>query len=216
MIDSKLFEKILRISREKGIIDIFRPWIDKIPDSIIEKNNHIWLARDFNLEEIDIKSMIPLTLNFSHSEFEETFDWIKRNNLLWGDYEKEKQIAISEGHYWINAKLNKEIIAFIKFGTGEIFISDYKKTLSFPKNVVFLYETYVAPEARRKRVASYLVNETCKFCKKQGFTKAVTYVHSWNIASLKSMSNAGLREIKTIYYYKILGFKMLTYNPTKL
>jgi ribosomal protein S18 acetylase RimI-like enzyme len=126
------------------------------------------------------------------------------------------KVAISEGHYWVNAKFDGKIIGFIKIGFGKVFVSDYNKILQFPKKVAFLYYVHVAPDFRGKKIAPYLFNKACKFCKEQGYTKALGYVHDWNVASRKSLSNAGLREIKRIYYYKIFGIKLLTARPTDL
>lgn len=216
MITSELLEKLLQKVREKGVVKLFRPITERVPHSFFERNNHIWLLRHLDAEEIEIEPKIPVAINFLMSEFNETADWIKRNNLLWGLYEKESEVAISKGHYWVNGKSDGKIISFIKFGFRKVFVSDYEQILQFPPNVVFLYETHVAREFRGKKIGSYIINETCKFCKQQGYKKALTYVHDWNKASLKLFSNAGFREIKKIYYYKIFGIKFLSANPTFL
>jgi GNAT superfamily N-acetyltransferase len=216
IITSKLFEKLLQIFREKRVVIFFRPIIQRTPRYIFERNNHIWFSRNLDEEEIEVEPKIPVSINFSRSEFNETLDWIKANNLLWGHYEKELKVAINGGHYWVNAKSEEKIVGFMKIGFGKVFISDYDKIFQFPQNTVFLYEMRVVPEFGGKKIASYLLNESCKFFKRQGYTKALGYSHKMNAASHKSLSNAGFRGKKTIYYYKILGFKFLTSNPTDL
>ncbi len=106
-----------------------------------------------------------MAINISKSEFGQTADWIKINNLLWGLYEKEMKVAISEGHYWVNGKSDGKIIDFIKIGFGKVFVCDYDNILLFPKTVAFLYEIYIVREFRGNRISSYLLNESCKFCK---------------------------------------------------
>jgi len=216
MITSKLLEYSLQIIRGTGIVKLFRPIIQRTPSYIFERNNHIWLSRNLDEEDINVKPKIPVSINFSRSEFNETLNWIKKNNFMWGRYEKEIKVAIGEGHYWVNAKSDGKIVALIKFGFDKVFISDFGKILQFPRNVVFLYETRVAQEFRGKKIASYFINETCKFCRDQGYTRGLTYIHEWNAPSLQSFSNAGFRKIKTIYYYKILGMKFLTANPADI
>ena len=214
MITSELLEKLLQKVRGKGVVNLFRLITDRVPHSFFETNNHIWLLRHLDAGKIGIEPKIPVAINFSMSEFNETADWIKRNNLLWGHSGKEMRVAISEGHYWVNVKSGGKIIGFIKIGLGKVFVSDYEQILQFPPNVAFLHEIHVAGEFRGMKIASYLLNETCKFCKQQGYKKVITYVHDWNKASLKSFFNVGFREIKKIYYYKIFGIKFLTANPT--
>ncbi len=215
MIAEKL-EKALIISRERGINKFFRPILQRVPSFIFEANNHVWFERHLNSEQIEINPEIPLTMNLSNSEFNETFNWIKEKNFLWGLYEKEKEIAIREGHYWINVKFNGSIIGFEKIGFGKVFISDYRKTIEFPKNIIFIYEYHVLPEFRSKKVAQYMTNENFKFFQKKGFTKALTYIHNWNTPSIKSMTHSGMKRIKTVYCYRTLGLTFLTSNPADL
>ena len=216
MITSKLLENLLQIIRGTWIVKLFRLIIQRTPSYFLERNNHIWLSRNLDEEDINVKPKIPVSINFSRSEFNETLNWIKKNNFVWGRYEKEIKVAIAEGHYWVNAKSEEKIVGFMKIGFGKVFVSDYNKSLQFPKHVVFLYEMRVIPEFGGKKIASYLLNESCIFFKRQGYTKALGYSHKWNTASRKSLFNTGFREIKTIYYYKILGIKFLTANPADI
>jgi RimJ/RimL family protein N-acetyltransferase len=216
MIKSKVFEKILVGMRQVGITKFLGPVINRLPRAVFERNNHVWLVRRLDVKMAEIEPAIPVTINFSRSEFDETYDWIKRNDRLWGHHEKERQVAVSTAHYWVNIKHEGKIVGFVKFGAGNAYVSDYDRTIVFPDDVVFLYEDHVARDYRRNKIASYAINETCKFCKKQGYKKVVTYVHEWNIASLRSMSNAGFERVRTIYYYKIFGVRFLTSSPSHL
>jgi len=217
IITSKLLEKMLQIFREWRVIKLFTSKItQRIPGFIFESNHHHWLLRYLDKEEVEIEPKIPVAINFLKPDINKTFDWIKKINFLWGLYKREKEVAIKEGHYWLTARSNGEIIGFIKFGFGKVFVSDYNEILQFPPNVVFLYEIYVAREFRNKGVASYLINETCKLCKEKGYNKILTYIHSYNHPSLKSFGNAGFRIIKRIYYFKIFDITFLTANPADL
>ena len=155
-----------------------------------------------------------MTANFL--DFNQTFNWIKLQNKPWMLNDVEKEVAVREGHYWGNVKYNGIIIGYIKCGFNNVYINDYKKTVTFSRNVGFIYDTFILTEFRGRRVASYLINETCTFLKKNGFSKVICHIPSWNIASIKAYSRAGLKRTKKIRYLKILGFKILTSNPAYL
>jgi GNAT superfamily N-acetyltransferase len=214
-VTSEILAKAITISRGKGIVKFFRPILDRMPSFIFESNNHVWFVKSFD-EIPEIEPRISITLNVTREEFEETFNWIKRNGRLWGLWEKEKEVAVQEGHYWINAKHNRNIVGFMKIGFGKVFISDYRKTIRFPKNVIFTYESYVDPRFRGNRIQPYIRSEVCKFFKRKGFTKNVSYIHDWNTPSIRAATHFGMKKAKTIYYYRILGFKVLTDSPENL
>ena len=118
---------------------------------------------------------------------------------------------------YIMINLNtRQQISIRKSVKGKGFNYLYRKTVKFPKNIIFSCESYVLPEFRGKKVAQYMRNEAFNFFKKKGFTKALSYIHDWNIASIKSVTHTGMKRIKTIYCYRILGFTFLTSNPADL
>jgi ribosomal protein S18 acetylase RimI-like enzyme len=177
-------------------------------------NSAIWHVRLLYSGNVEIRLGILLTVHFS--EFRETFSWIKHQNIPWMTNKKEEEVARNEGHYWPNVKYNGSIIGYIKCGFNNVYINDYKRIIRFPENVAFIYDTFTLSEFRGCRVASYLINETCTFLKKHGFTKVMCHIPDWNTASEKAYSNVGFTKVSKIRWLKILGFKILTANPAHL
>lgn len=207
-------ERALEIYKEKGIIGLFYSILKRISHFIFETNSATWYIRYLDSDDIEIKSDIPLAINYSN--FNETSDWIRDQNIPWMLSENERKIAINEGHYWMCAKYNGNIIGYTKVGFGKVYVNDYKKAVKFPIDTVFIYDNYVKPEFRGKKVVPYLMNEACLFFRKKGFAKALGYVPDWNIASKKSVIRIGLKSAKKIRYIRILGVKILTANPGNL
>jgi len=210
----RIKEKALEIYKKKGISGLFYSILRKICHFIFETNSHNWLIRNLDSNEIEIKPDIPLIIEFYN--FQETLNWIRNQNMPWMNNRREEEIAIKERHYWGSAKYNGKIIGYIKVGFKKVFINDYKKSIEFPQDVVFLYDMYVTPEFRSKKVAVYLLNEASRFSKNIGFSKALAYAPDWNIPSMKSLTKAGLKREKKIRYIQIFGVKILTANPGNL
>lgn len=212
--NSQIVQKASQIHKQHGMLELTGRILKRALRTIFEMNSAIWHVRLLNSGDGDIKPDIPLTVHFS--QFDETLDWIKRQNTLWMLNEKEVEVAKNEGHYWLNVKYNGSIIGYIKCGFSNVYINDYKKIIKFPPNVAFIYDTFTLAEFRGRRVASYLINETCTFLKKHGFTKVMCHIPGWNVASKKAYSNVGFTRTRKIQWLKILGFKILTANPAYL
>lgn len=211
---SEILQKAIKTNRERGSGELFRRILSRMSRLVFETNSATWYIRILYSKDTEIKADIPLTANFL--DFNQTFNWIKLQNKPWMLNDVEKEVAVREGHYWGNVKYNGIIIGYIKCGFNNVYINDYKKTVTFSRNVGFIYDTFILTEFRGRRVASYLINETCTFLKKNGFSKVICHIPSWNIASIKAYSRAGLKRTKKIRYLKILGFKILTSNPAYL
>ncbi|MDY7038312.1 MAG: GNAT family N-acetyltransferase [Thermodesulfobacteriota bacterium] len=181
---------------------------------IFENNSALWHVRHLNDNHIEIKATIQVTVNFT--DFSETLEWIKLQNIPWMFNEKEKQVAINGGHFWPNVKHEEAIIGYLKVGFGNVYISDYRRIVHFPDHVAYIYDTFILPEIRGKKIASHLINETCCFLEKQDFSRVLCHIPKWNKASLKAYSRAGFMKKKTICWIKMFGFQILTSNPANI
>jgi len=207
----EILQKASQIYRQHGAVELIQRILKRALRTIFDTNSAIWHERLLYSGDMEIRPGIPLTVHFS--EFRETLNWIKRQNMPWMLNEKEEGVAKNGGHYWLNIKYNGSIVGYIKCGFSNVYINDYKKIIKFPPNVAFIYDTFILTEFRGRRVASYLINETCTFLKKHGFTKVMCHIPDWNVASKKAYSNVGFTRTRKIRWLKILGFKILTANP---
>ena len=162
----------------------------------------------------EIKPAIPLSMDFTN--FIVTLNWIKKLNVPWMLNKNELQTALNEEHYWLNIRHKGLIIGYLKIGSGNVYINDYKKIINFPSNVACIYDTFVLTGFRNKGVAAYLINETCDFVRRKGFNKIICHIPQWNISSLRAYSRVGFKKKKAIRLINILGLKILTSNPSNL
>ncbi|HUV60173.1 MAG TPA: GNAT family N-acetyltransferase [Desulfatiglandales bacterium] len=208
----KALDKCFLIYTRSGALALLRKLIIKLCNIIYNTNSATWYVRPLNSEGLEIIPEIPLTADFV--SFNETLNWIKQQNIPWMLNENEIKVAKRIGHHWASIRYNGNIIGYIKLGFNEVFITDYKKIIKFPKHVAYIYDTFVLDEFRNRKVASYFIRETCKFLKKKGFGKVICHIPDWNISSIKVYSKAGFKRIQAIRFLNILGFKILTKNPS--
>lgn len=210
----RYLQKLSTIYNEHGLWQVIKRGSKKGVSFIFETNSAIWHVKALSDRAIEIEPAIQLSLEFT--DFNETLEWIKRQNVQWMINEKETLYAVNEGHYWPSIRHQEKIIGYLKVGFGKVYIRDYEASFEFPRNTAYIYDTFVSSRFRKKGVATYFISETCNFLKEEGFEKVVCHIPAWNTASLKAYSHAGFRRIKTIRWIKILGLKVLTSNPVKL
>jgi len=209
----KLFEKSLKVYKEKGIKELFHCIYLKISQTIFYSYSAPWYTKYLGPKDIRIRieSVIPVTINYL--EFNETLNWIKSQNVPWLLNEREKEVAIDEKHYWANLKYNGSIIGLIKIGFGDVYIPDYRKVIRFSRNVAFIYYTFILEDFRGRKVGSYFINETCTFLRRNGFVKVMCHISSGNKASIKAYLRVGFKMVKEVRGFTMLGAKIIRGKP---
>ncbi|MCP4746137.1 MAG: GNAT family N-acetyltransferase [Desulfobacteraceae bacterium] len=181
---------------------------------VFETNSAIWHENVLNRKHTGITPAIPLHIDFTN--FAVTFNWIKTHNIDWMINQKELQTALKEKHYWLNIKHKERIIGYLKIGFGSVYINDFRQIIHFSKDTAFIYDTFVMPEFRNKKVAAYFINEACDFLKTKGFKRVLCHIPQWNRSSMKAYGSAGFKKKKFVRWIKFFGFKKFTYNLANL
>lgn len=209
-----IVKKIKRAYQEKGISGVLRRSLQRCTRVLFETNDAIWFNRDLNEDVLSVDSDIQLKVTINN--FKETYDWISQMQTHWMLNANEFNTALQQGHFWANIKHENNIIGYIKLGYNNVYIVDYNMAIHFPPKVAFIYDTYVLPELRGHKVASYFINEVADYLKNDGYCTLMCHIPRWNIASIKSYERIGFKRMGKIRYLKIFGFSYLTANPLKM
>ena len=113
--------------------------------------------------------------------------------------------ALEYNHCWPSVRTNGKIIGCIKIGFRNVYIVDYNRVIELPERMAFIYDTYVLQEGRGKGVAKYLITESIKFLKTQGYTRVRCHIPPWNKASINAYEKVGFRKVSHIRYFRIFG-----------
>jgi RimJ/RimL family protein N-acetyltransferase len=177
--------------------------IGKIKRYIFTTNSAIWYERDLTKDLIDYNTKITVKINKDSTS--QTIDWLKSQNQSWLVHPKEVETALKNNHYWLSVQNNKEIIGCIKTGFGSVYIVDYNKIITFPKDMAVIYDTFVVEKKRGKGVAKYLISESLRFLKNQGYKRVCCHIPPWNKNSIIAYEKTGFRKVSFIRFIKIFN-----------
>ncbi|MRR21039.1 GNAT family N-acetyltransferase [bacterium] len=207
-------EKVISAYRDNGLAEVAKRAWHRARNFIYESNSAIWFKRDLYAPVRAVPSGIPLTITFT--DFAATLGWVEQLGTPWMLNPQELKVAKEQGHLWVNARDEGKIVAYIKLGFKDVYIVDYKKTVAFPQNVAFIYDTYVLPELRGHKIASHFVNELALYLKSTGYTTLMCHIPGWNIASIKTYERIGFLRTGEISCIKLLNYHILSSDPVKM
>ncbi len=209
--ETNLFQKVASAYRDNGLAEVAKRALQRASRLVYESNSAIWFMRDLHAAVDPVPSGIPLTITYT--DFAETLGWIEQLETPWMLNSEELRVAKEQGHLWVNAKHDGKVVAYIKLGFKDVYIVDYGKTIPFPEQIAFIYDTYVLPELRGHKIASHFVNELALYLEGKGYSKLMCHIPTWNIASIKTYERIGFRRTGEICCSKLLRFPFLSASP---
>jgi ribosomal protein S18 acetylase RimI-like enzyme len=78
---------------------------------------------------------------------------------------------------------------------------------------VYLYDAFTFAEYRGQNLYPALLQQILDFSREQGLRRALIFVLSDNMASIRGVQKAGFREFQRVTYRNILGFARYAYRP---
>jgi len=147
-------------------------------------------------------------------------DWLKTHHAVfpWIYFGKELETAQANSHIYVCILHRSNIIGYIKVGINNVYIHDFDKVVHFPSKIAFIYDTFVLPEYRGKRIASCAIIETIQFLEERGLEKLWCHIEGWNHASLKTFQKVGFKKKASIRFFRLFGFPFFLqdgYKPLK-
>lgn len=106
-----------------------------------------------------------------------------------------------------------EIVGYVWASFGENFMEDidsYHMTLQAHEG--YFFDSYINPEARGKRLYTYLMTEVARLCREQGIDTWYATIDADNIASRRAHKRLGSIALEDISFLSILG---LTFQRVK-
>lgn len=198
----RYYVKAKHAIRHAGVSALLRQIIAKAARTAYRTTCSLWLVRTSADRCEPVNPRTPVTLDYLESDKTRLIDWLRMNHRIfpWMFFPREVEAAIANGHIFAAINYSGEIIGYIKIGINEIYIHDFDRIISFPPGVAFVYDTFVLPAYRNKRIALHAIMKTIKFLKDRGYTKLWCHIEKWNAASLRLYRKAGFKEKGTIRF----------------
>ncbi|MCG8430133.1 MAG: GNAT family N-acetyltransferase [Candidatus Omnitrophica bacterium] len=141
----------------------------------------------------------------------ETIAWLKACSEDFAYNEREMAVALEEKHILSHIRLDKKIIGYLKVGIGALYLSDYKRAIDLSPGEAMIYDTYIAPAYRGKRLAHRLISATLVYMREKGYREVVCHIPPGNAASLAAYRAAGFRRrvfVRHIHLLNCFGFEI--------
>lgn len=212
-IEQSYLDKIKNIYENQGLKILLKKVTKNILSPIFMTNSSIWFERDLTKELTDYQPGFPV--EFEASTIDKTIKWLKNQKQSWLVNQKEINTAKQFNHCWPYVKSNGKIIGCIKIGFDNVFVVDYKQVVKFPEKMAFIYDTYILDEQRGKGIGKYLISQTIKLLKSQGYTIVGCHIPPWNKISISAYEKMGFKKISYIRFFRILGVSIKKENKTE-
>jgi uncharacterized protein (DUF362 family)/GNAT superfamily N-acetyltransferase len=134
-------------------------------------------------------------------------EWLeeKKNTFPWIYSEKELEAAHDQDHVFLILTYQGCIIGYVKIGLGQVYIHDFDQAPTFPPKTAFIYDTFVLPEYRGKRLASFALEQVSRYCREKKYSKILCHIERWNVVSVRAFEGAGYEARESIRFIRLAG-----------
>jgi len=186
-------------------VNLFEYLISFFRNNILEYTRFIKFERSLtNIPRIipSIKIAVkPASINHIQKICARTF---RRRNC-----ERKLAKRLRNGHIcFIAEERKKQIVGYFWVAFREIFLSEIGKKMKLSNGNAYLYNAFVFPEFRNKKVFEKMLEEILRFLRKKQFTKAYIGTRASNIPSLRGIRRVGYKPKEVVTLLRVFGLKI--------
>jgi ribosomal protein S18 acetylase RimI-like enzyme len=115
-------------------------------------------------------------------------------------------------HLW-TAQQEKKILSYCWTTCDPVEIGEVRRIISPRDDEIYLYDAFTFPEYRGLNLYPALLRHILEHSRQQGLRRALIFVLSDNVASIRGVQKAGFREFQRVTYCHFLGFSRYLYRP---
>jgi GNAT superfamily N-acetyltransferase len=115
-------------------------------------------------------------------------------------------------HFW-TAQHRHRIVAYCWATREPVEIGEIHRVISPRGDEVYLYDAFTFAEYRGQNLYPGLLQRILEYSRYEGLRRALIFVMSDNVASLRGVQKAGFREFQRVTYCNVLGFSRYVYRP---
>ena len=141
-----------------------------------------------------------------------SLDDIRKIHVMHARNKNSLSKRLNDGHLCFIAKRKGDVVGYCWVAFRELYVSEIDKKIKFNNAEACLYNAFVFPEYRRKRVYQKILVEIFRFLRKNGHKKAFINVLSTNIPSQRGVEHVGFKVIKNVTFFRLFGLKKYVEN----
>jgi ribosomal protein S18 acetylase RimI-like enzyme len=123
------------------------------------------------------------------------------------------QARLQRGESFWTAQHHEHIVAYCWTTSDPVEIGEVHRVISPRGDEIYLYDAFTFPEYRGQNLYPALLQRILEHSRQQGLRRALIFVLSDNVASIRGVQKAGFREFQRVTYWNVLGFSCYTYRP---
>jgi ribosomal protein S18 acetylase RimI-like enzyme len=123
------------------------------------------------------------------------------------------QERLKRGEQFWTAQHEERIVSYCWATRDPVEIGEVRCMVSPRDDEVYLYDAFTFPEYRGHNLYPALLQRILEHSGQQGLRRALIFVLSDNMASIRGVQKAGFREFQRVTYCNFLGFSRYVYRP---
>ncbi len=114
--------------------------------------------------------------------------------------------------FW-TAQHDTRIVSYCWATNAAVEIGEIRSIIQPRADEIYLYDAFTFTEYRGRNLYPALLQRILQHSREAGLRRALIFVLSDNIASIRGVEKAGFREFQRVTYNSLLGFNRYTYRP---
>lgn len=115
-------------------------------------------------------------------------------------------------HFW-TAQHNSTIVSYCWATRDPVEIGEIHSVMSPRGDELYLYDAFTFAAYRGYSLYPALLQRMLDYSREMGFRRALIFVLSDNVASIRGVQKAGFREFQRVTYRNVFGFARYAYQP---
>jgi ribosomal protein S18 acetylase RimI-like enzyme len=120
---------------------------------------------------------------------------------------------LERGESFWTAQHDERIVAYCWATSNPVEIGEVHRVISPRGDEIYLYDAFTFPEYRGQNLYPALLQRILEHSRQQGLRRALIFVLSDNLASIRGVQKAGFGEFQRVTYWNLLGFSRYIYRP---
>jgi len=122
-------------------------------------------------------------------------------------------LRFARGEQFWTAQQEGKILSYCWATHEPVEIGEIRCIMRPREDEVYLYDAFTFAEYRGQNLYPALLQQALEASRQQGLRRALIFVLSDNMASIRGVQKAGFREFQRVTYRNILGFARYIYRP---
>lgn len=209
-----ILNKIQAVFYQNGFCGVMRKIKQRTLHNFFYTTCSTWYERNLNNSVNNFVPDIKLKTDFLVREKERLITWLQDNKtkFSWIYFEKEIDAAIKNDHIFLIISHQTQIVGYVKIGIGQVYIHDFDQLVSFPPDTAFIYDIFILPRYRGKKLSFYALNQVIEHLKNKNLNRVLCHIENWNLPSIKSFQKAGFQAIESIRFVRVASFPFFLQN----